>query len=64
MLFLTWLLFGMYYVNRFNYSPMIPLLKGLPELSADQKQEVRAAVEPWKKEKNLQLAVSGILKRV
>jgi sugar phosphate permease len=26
-LFLTWLLFGMYYVNRFNYSPMIPLLK-------------------------------------
>ena len=27
MLFLTWLLFGMYYVNRFNYSPMIPLLK-------------------------------------
>ena len=27
MLFLTWLLFGMYYVNRFNYSPIIPLLK-------------------------------------
>ena len=27
MLFLTWLMFGMYYVNRFNYSPMIPLLK-------------------------------------
>jgi sugar phosphate permease len=26
-LFLTWLLFGMYYVNRFNYSPMIPLLR-------------------------------------
>jgi sugar phosphate permease len=26
-LFLTWLLFGMYYVNRFNYSPIIPLLK-------------------------------------
>ena len=26
-LFFTWLLFGMYYVNRFNYSPMIPLLK-------------------------------------
>ena len=26
-LFLTWLLFGMYYVNRFNYSPVIPLLK-------------------------------------
>ena len=26
-LLLTWLLFGMYYVNRFNYSPMIPLLK-------------------------------------
>jgi len=26
-LFLTWLLFSMYYVNRFNYSPMIPLLK-------------------------------------
>ncbi len=26
-LFLTWLLFGLYYVNRFNYSPMIPLLK-------------------------------------
>jgi sugar phosphate permease len=26
-LFLTWLLFGMYYMNRFNYSPMIPLLK-------------------------------------
>ncbi len=26
-LFLTWLMFGMYYVNRFNYSPMIPLLK-------------------------------------
>ncbi len=25
---LTWLFFGMYYVNRFNYSPMIPLLKG------------------------------------
>ena len=23
----TWLLFGLYYVNRFNYSPMIPLLK-------------------------------------
>ncbi len=27
MLILTWLLFGMYYVNRFNYSPIIPLLK-------------------------------------
>ena len=26
-LFLTWLFFGMYYMNRFNYSPMIPLLK-------------------------------------
>jgi sugar phosphate permease len=26
-LFLTWLLFGMYYVNRFNYSPVIPLLR-------------------------------------
>ena len=26
-LFLTWFLFGLYYVNRFNYSPMIPLLK-------------------------------------
>ena len=26
-LFLTWLLFGTYYVNRFNYSPMIPLLR-------------------------------------
>ena len=26
-LLLTWLLFGMYYVNRFNYSPMIPLFK-------------------------------------
>jgi len=26
-LFLTWLLFAMYYMNRFNYSPMIPLLK-------------------------------------
>jgi OPA family sugar phosphate sensor protein UhpC-like MFS transporter len=26
-LFLTWLLFGLYYVNRFNYSPMIPLLR-------------------------------------
>ena len=25
---LTWIFFGMYYVNRFNYSPMIPLLKG------------------------------------
>ncbi|MGB9439455.1 MAG: MFS transporter, partial [Desulfobacterales bacterium] len=25
--FLTWLLFGTYYVNRFNYSPMIPLLR-------------------------------------
>ena len=26
-LFLTWLMFGMYYVNRFNYSPVIPLLR-------------------------------------
>ncbi|MDX1708673.1 MAG: MFS transporter [Desulfobacterales bacterium] len=26
-LFLTWLFFGMYYMNRFNFSPMIPLLK-------------------------------------
>ena len=26
-LFLTWLFFGMYYMCRFNYSPMIPLLK-------------------------------------
>ncbi len=24
---LTWLFFSMYYINRFNYSPMIPLLK-------------------------------------
>lgn len=26
-LFLTWLLFGMYYVTRFNYSAVIPLLR-------------------------------------
>ena len=26
-LFLTWLFFSMYYMNRFNYSPMIPLIK-------------------------------------
>jgi sugar phosphate permease len=26
-LFLTWLFFGMYYLTRFNYSPVIPLLK-------------------------------------
>ena len=26
-LLLTWLFFGLYYVNRFNYSPMIPFVK-------------------------------------
>lgn len=26
-LFMTWLFFGLYYVNRFNYSPMIPLVR-------------------------------------
>jgi sugar phosphate permease len=26
-LFLTWLLFAVYYFNRFNYSPVIPLIK-------------------------------------
>lgn len=26
-LFLTWLLYGLFYLNRFNYSPVIPLLK-------------------------------------
>ena len=26
-LFLTWLLFGMYYLTRFNFSAVIPLLK-------------------------------------
>jgi len=26
-LFLTWLFFGLYYMNRFNYSPVIPLLR-------------------------------------
>ena len=35
-LFLTWLLFGMYYVNRFNYSPMIPLLKADLDISNAQ----------------------------
>jgi len=24
---LTWILFGMYYVNRFSFSPIIPLLR-------------------------------------
>jgi sugar phosphate permease len=26
-LFLTWMFFGMYYATRFNYSPMIPLIR-------------------------------------
>ena len=35
-LFLTWLFFGMYYMNRFNFSPMIPLLKADLNLSNAQ----------------------------
>lgn len=35
-LFLTWLFFGMYYVNRFNYSPMIPLLTSDLQISNAQ----------------------------
>lgn len=35
-LFLTWLFFSMYYTNRFNYSPMIPLLKADLDISNTQ----------------------------
>jgi len=30
---LTWLLYGLFYLNRFNYSPIIPLLKADLEIS-------------------------------
>ncbi len=32
-LFLTWLLFAVYYFNRFNYSPVIPLIKADLDIS-------------------------------
>ena len=35
-LFLTWLFFSMYYMNRFNYSPMIPLIKTDLDISNTQ----------------------------
>ena len=35
-LFLTWLFFGMYYVNRFNFSPMIPLIRDELQISNAQ----------------------------
>jgi sugar phosphate permease len=35
-LFMTWLFFGMYYVNRFNYSSVIPLLKAQLNISNAQ----------------------------